>query len=236
MKPLTPLFMLLAACTTAQAQTNSDTAYRTLYKTYMTALGATSNLYSGSEYTAYYPSTSGTPFWNAEFHNGSISYEGIVYNDIAIAYDLVANEVLIRDAKLVVIKLDKSKIDWFTIAGHTFAYVRADTSSANSLPADIYDMAYDGRVKVFVKRKKQVSRNIGPDGKYPFMTYNAYFVYKGDRYYSVSKKNDLLKIFGDKGDAIKEFWKDLPLSYKNDPVQFIVRTADFFVHQQKINP
>lgn len=202
----------------------------------MNALGASANLYNGSAYTAYYPSTSGTPFWNADFHTGTIGYEGVVYNDIPIAYDLVSDEVLIKDARQVIIKLDAAKINFFSIAGHTFVRLKEDTASANTLPADVYDLIYNGSVKVYVKRKKQVARNIGPDGRYPFMTYDAYFVHKDNKYYPVSKKNDLLKLFKDKDDAIREFWKAQKLNYRDDPELTIIRTASYYDQAKRMTP
>lgn len=201
----------------------------------MRSLGASSNLYNGSEYTAHYPSTTGTPFWNPDFQTGTIGYEGVVYNDIPIAYDLVSNEVLIRDTRLQIIRLDNRKIDFFNIAGHTFVRVKEDTASANSLPVDIYDLVNDGPVKVYVKRKKQVARNIGPDGRYPFMIYNAYFIRKENMYHSISGRNDLLKVFRDKDDAIKDFWKSQKLNYRDDPEQFIIRTTQFYAQAKRTN-
>ena len=213
----------------AQDNKVPDTSAPPIYRSYMVAVGAGSNLYNGSEYTAYYASTTGTPFWDtAGFQKGTVSYEGVVYHGVPVAYDLVSNEVLIRDTRQVIIKLDPAKIDFFQVGKHLFIKFNGDFYSHNTLPVDIYDLLYNGNMKVYVKRKKQVSRNINADGRYAFINFNAYFVYKDSAYHSISGKNDLLKLFRDKDDAIKAFWKQNNLNYKKDPERMITQTVSYY--------
>lgn len=227
---MTGLFLFIISSSGSLAQAvNTDTATKAIYRSYMASVGASSNLYNGSEYTAYYPSTVGTPFWDtAGFQPGIVSYEGVLYRDVPIAYDLVSNEVLIRDPRQVIIKLDAAKIDFFQVRGHLFIRFNGDANSKNLLPVDIYDLVYNGIMKVYVRRKKQVARNINAEGRYAFMQYNAYFVYKDSMYHAISGRNDLLKLFRDKSDAVKAFWKENKLSFKNDPERTIVQTVNYY--------
>ena len=207
----------------------ADTTTGFLYKYYMTNVGSGSNLYNGTEYTAYYPSTIGTPFWDTlGFRNGIVSYEGVVYRGVPIAYDLVSNEIIIRDHRQVLIKLDPAKLDFFQVGGHLFIKFNGDELSQNTLPVDVYDLLHNGSMKVYVKRKKQVSRNFNSEGRYPFMSFNAYFVYKDSMYHSISGKNDLLKLFRDKSDFIKTYWKQQKLNYKTDPERMITQTVKYY--------
>ncbi|HYF29677.1 MAG TPA: hypothetical protein VD993_01010 [Chitinophagaceae bacterium] len=224
------IFLLSLIAASSHAQTGPiDSTADPVYKMYMTSVGGASNLFNGTEYTAYYPSTRGTPFWDtAGFKTGTLSYGGVVYKDIPIAYDLVSNEVLIRGYRQLVIKLDPARIDFFRVAGHLFVKFNGDANSRNLIPVDIYDMVYNGATKVYVKRRKQVARNIGEDGRYPFLTYNAFFVYKDGMYHDVSKRNDLLAIFKDKSDAIKTFWKQEKLNFKTGAERMIAETAAYY--------
>lgn len=223
------LFSFVFFDVSAQDIRTPDTTTRAMYRTYMAAVGSAANLYNGSEYTAYYPSAIGTPFWHtAGFQQGMISYEGILYKGIPIAYDLVSNEVLIRDQRQIVIKLDPAKIDFFHVSGHLFVKFNGDTASKNELPPDIYDLLYNGNMRVYVKRKKTVSRNINTEGRFPFMSFNAYFVYKDNAYHNISGRNDLLKLFRDKDDAIRSFWKQNNLNYRSDPEHTIAKTVEYY--------
>lgn len=222
-------FILFFLSLQAQNTIRNDTVSDAVYRSYMAAVGAGSNLYNGTEYTAYYASTRGTPFWDsAGFQNGIISYGGVVYRDVPLAYDIVSNEVLIRGPRQLVIKLDMAKIDYFQVAGHLFIKFTGDAGSKNLIPEDIYDLRYNDNIKVYVKRKKQVSRNIGEDGRFAFMNFNSFFVYKDNTYHQVSKKNDLLNIFRDKSDALRSFWKEQRLNFRSDPERMIVETAAWY--------
>jgi hypothetical protein len=223
------IFSFICSLSQAQEIKVSDTTTPAIYRSYMATVGAGTNLYNGSEYTAYYPSSAGTPFWDTlGFQKGTVGYEGIVYRSVPIAYDLVSNEVLIRDQKQVIIKLDPAKIDFFQVGNHVFIKFNGDDYSKNTLPVDIYDLLYNGSMKVYVKRKKTVSRNANAEGRFAILSYNAYFVYKDSAYYNISGKNDLLKLFRDKDDAIRTFWKQNKLSYKNDPERMITQTVNYY--------
>ena len=195
----------------------------------MAAVGGSANLYNGTEYTASYPFTTGSPFWDTSgFKSGIISYEGVVYKDIPISYDLVSNEVLIKGYQQLTIKLDASKINFFLINGHLFVRLNGEANTRNLLPADIYELSYNGNIKLYVKRKKQAERSFNPADPDRIVAYNAYFVQKDSLYHQVSSKNALLKLFRDKSDAIRTFWKENNLNFRTDPEKTIIQTITYY--------
>lgn len=232
-KRLAYLFALPLAFASSFAQVKpviaNDTAATLLHRTYMASVGGAANLYNGTEYTASYSQTTGTPFWNtAGFQTGIISYDGVVYKGIPIAYDLVSNEVIIKGYQQLTIKLDASRIDFFLISDHFFVRAKADANSRNMLPEDFYELLYNGPVKVYVKRKKQVERSFNAEDPYRFASYNAYFVYKDNLYHQVANRNSLLNLFRDRSDAIKDYWKQHNLNYKTDAEKTIVETVTYY--------
>ncbi|MGB8192152.1 MAG: hypothetical protein WCF67_09550 [Chitinophagaceae bacterium] len=209
----------------------SDTAANPVYKMYMSSIGGAANLFNGTEYTAVYPLTNGTPFWNsAGFQTGIISYEGVVYKDISIAYDLVTNEVIIKGHRQLITKLDASKINFFLLSDHLFVRLSGETESKNRLPEDFYDLVYNGPVKVYVKRKKQAERSFNAEDPYRFAAYNAYFIYKDSSYRQVMGKNALLDVFRDKSDAIRAFWKQGNLNFKAGLEDAVIQTAKYYAN------
>lgn len=207
----------------------SDTISNLLYKSYMASIGAGANLYNGTEYTASYTQVKGSPFWNDEgFVPGTISYNGVVYKDIPIAYDLVTNELVIKTPQQLSIKLDAAKVDFFLLSNHLFVRSRADEASKNMLPEDFYELLYNGNIKVFVKRKKQLERAFNAEDPYRIAMYSAYFIYKDDTYYQVSNKNTLLNLLRDKNDEIQKFWKEQNLNYRTDTEKTIVETVTYY--------
>lgn len=223
------LCTLLLAFNFSFSQSQPDTVPSSLYRSYMASIGAGANLYNGTEYTASYTQVKGSPFWNEEgFATGIISYNGVVYKDIPIAYDLVANEVIIKSPQQLTIKLDGARVDFFFVSNRLFVRAKPDEASKNMLPEDFYELLYNGNVKVFVKRKKQVERSFNAEDPYRIASYNAYFVYKDSMYYQVINRNSLLNLFRDKSDAIKEYWKQQNLNYRTDAEKTIVETVTYY--------
>jgi hypothetical protein len=221
--------MMLLAFNFSFAQSQPDTVPSPLYKSYMASIGAGANLYNGTEYTAVYPLTKGSPFWNdTGFETGIISYNGVVYKDIPIAYDLVSNEVIIKNYQQLTIKLDAARVDFFLVSNRLFVRAKAEEASKNMLPEDFYELLYNGKVKVFVKRKKQVERSFNVEDPYRFTLYSAYFIYKDSMYHQVTSRNSLLNLLRDKRDAITDYWKQHNLNYRTDAEKTIVETVTYY--------
>src|SRR5688572_1249798 len=67
-------------------------------KFYYDVMGEQSPLYNGREYVEYSGTIQdGHPFYNTtEFAKGSITYEGMVFNDAMMLYDIVKDKMIIR--------------------------------------------------------------------------------------------------------------------------------------------
>lgn len=223
------LYLPLLAFHGALAQSSPDTSTSPVYTAYMTSIGAGANLYNGTEYTASYPQVKGSPFWNETgFETGIISYNGVVYKSIPIAYDLVTNEVIIKTPQQLSIKLDAARIDYFLVANRLFVRSKPNDAYKNMLPEDFYELLHNGEVKLFAKRKKQVERSFNAEDPNRMAAYTAYFILKDGQYSPVTNKNALLKLLDDKADAIREYWKQQDLNYKTDAERTIVETVAYY--------
>lgn len=213
------------SCDTLQA----DTAIHRLYTSYMSTVGGASALFNGPEYTGSYPLTTGTAFWKTnDFQKGTICYEGALYTGIPMAYDLVSNEVVIKGYQQLSIKLQPNRIGYFLLSGHLFVNTKPDTAASNNLPADFYDLLYNGAIRLYVKRRKQVERSFHAEDPFVFTEYNLYFVYMGNRFYPVTSRRDLLHLFSDKNSEVKKFWKEKKLNFKKDTENAIVQTVMYY--------
>ncbi|HYE55186.1 MAG TPA: hypothetical protein VD996_10095 [Chitinophagaceae bacterium] len=227
MKSLLSAYLLLIVASSSLAQV--DSIANPVYKMYISAVGGAANLYNGTEYTAIYPSTKGSAFLHAAgFQTGTISYQGVLYKEVPIAYDLVSNEIVIKGFKGQFTKLSAGKIDSFMVDGRTFVRLKADENNKNRLPEDFYEILFNGKVKVYVKRKKQVERAFSAEEPYRFASYNAYFVYKDGLYKQVTGRNGLIDVFRDKDNAIKDFVKDNKFDFRNGLEEAIVKTANYY--------
>jgi hypothetical protein len=213
---------------------SGSTVPRPVYHHYLNEIGATARFYNGAEYDGAYPLVSGTPFWKEDgFQMGTLSYEGVVYFDVPLAFDLVQTALLTRGPQNQRWHLEKSKVDYFVLAGHTFINQPADTTSRNRLPEDIYDRLHNGDVKVFAKRSKVISRGFHAADRDSFSTRTAYFLYRNKTYYPISREKDLLTIFRTEREALKTFWKENKLTFKNEPESFLLKTIIFWSRLKK---
>src|SRR5687768_1130670 len=100
-------------------------------KFYYDAMGEQSPLYNGREYVEYSGTIQvGHPFYNTtEFSKGSITYEGMVFNDAMILYDIVKDKVIIRHFNQIFrIDLPVEKIQDFRVLDHHFIRLYPDST------------------------------------------------------------------------------------------------------------
>src|SRR6266513_6107437 len=66
---------------------------------YYQSLGEQSSLYNGSEYIEYaFTLQEGHPFFgSAAWVNGKIYFDGMIFHEVPILYDIVKDQVVIRD-------------------------------------------------------------------------------------------------------------------------------------------
>lgn len=232
---LFPIILLtLPSFSQSSIQDTSKPLFESLYKQYIVRVGGASNLYNGAEYEGSYPLVQGSPFWNnIDFQNGAICYGGIVYYDVPIAYELVRNEVLIKGFQQLTLRLDKQRIAFFNLAGHTFVHLAINTSLGYSPPDDFYDLLYDNVLQLYAKRVKRVERALRSENPDQIISTATYFLYKDKQYYPIAVAKDLLHIFPQEKNSIQSFWKERKLNFKADPEQVILQTISFWLQIKK---
>ena len=113
------------------AQTTGGDASRQ----YFDAAGDNAALYRGKALTTTFQSSEwlSHPYWDdEEFHEGEVSFRGVVYPHVKLRYDVVSHlvEVLTPRRGFVVLP-DQDKVDYFTMDGFRFVryndvFVRED--------------------------------------------------------------------------------------------------------------
>src|SRR5947207_11319671 len=95
-------------------------------------------------------------------------------------YNIINNDVIIKNYKDTSLLLEKNKISSFTFAGHYFIRVSADSSDAE-IKSGFYEVLYDGRTKLFAKRKKEITEKIALQySESSFTEHNDYYILKND--------------------------------------------------------
>ena len=202
-------------------------------QSYLKAVGNNTRLYNGSEYTMSYHGVTGSPFFASDsFQYGSVDYDGIKYNNVKMAYDLVGDELIIKAYHDLNLRLVTEKVNSFSFSNHEFVRIMPD-SSTSKLKTGFYEILYKGTVTVLAKRKKQVESAFKAEDPYKFSEYEYDYVKKGDIYYPVDSKNSLIDVFGDRKDEIKKYVRKNKIKLKKDRGDEIVKTAQYYVQLKK---
>jgi hypothetical protein len=196
----------------------------------MNSLGKSTHLYNGSEYIYANHGFSGHPFFESNsMQQGTIEYDGTVYENIPFSYDLVQDRVFITDSSMNFnIQLQNERVQFFSILGHTFIRLGSDSSLGNAPGTGFYDLLYDGKVRVLVRRTKILTQSFKAEEPMKYTGYNEYFIRTSSGYYRVDGRKSLFFVFRDEKDRTRKNFRKNHLNYRKDPEGAIVETARYY--------
>jgi hypothetical protein len=230
---ITALFCVITVLTISAQQSNQNDfrkqAIQNLIGLYYQSLDAQAEIYNAPLYERHIPAfTSGHPFFFADsFSVGSIGYNGLVYEDVPILYDIVRDELVTRSPKGFTIALIKPKVDSFFFAGHSFIKLNDDTSGMAT--QSYYERLYNGNIQFLVKRKKtvQVSSGVTALEKRIYVQ-DRYYLYRNGLFEQIKNKNSLLSALKDKRNALQQFIKQNNLKLKQNFEEDAVRVVAYY--------
>ena len=165
--------------------------------------------------------TKGHPFFLSDkLEPGSIFYDGSLYTDRQLSYNIFQDEVITLHFNNVFrFTLVKEKLQSFSFLGHTFVRIIPDSINSSIINTGFYDWLYDGKkVSVYAKRTKKVEDHIstGDLESYFIEQYHYYFKIN-DKFYAVNSKKSVIKLFpGDKR-QIQDALRKNKVKYRKDP-------------------
>ncbi|MEP6594860.1 MAG: hypothetical protein ABJA71_02890 [Ginsengibacter sp.] len=187
------------------------------------------HLYNGTEYIEDHPGIIGSPYWKSPLlQTGSIHYDGIFYPDIPLAYDIVKDELIIRNQQQLSIKLVPEKIDYFILFNQLFIHIAGDSINNAGFQPGVYNILNTGAVSVFAKRRKTSLRVLQPTDHYEFREQDTYFIRKDEKYYAIDSKSALFNALRDKNQQIKKFFQKNKFNFKKDLENTIIKTIDYY--------
>lgn len=223
----------MRAQTLVSNNTFLDSSVNHAIKVYTETIGGSARLYNGSQYKDYelHDYDTGHPyFYSDDWTIGSIHYDGQYSTNVYLLYNLTLEKVIIENPfDNSKIELIKDKIARFSMAGHDFVKLSADSSSQSAVRSGFYDVLYDGRVKVYAKRSKEIVQKIESGlEKKKFIERNKYFIYKNGSYFPVKSKSSVLRVFNDRKTGLKKQLVKNKMVFKENREFSISRLARFY--------
>lgn len=192
--------------------------------------GINSPVYHGYQYVPFILPATGNPFYPSnKWHQGTVDFEGKVYNHLFLLYDILKDQLVLQSAKNKYwILLSDKKVSRFTLDSLYFIkIVRNDSSDRNTPPSGYYERLINGEIKLFVKRKKTVVMPTSPGQSRSFDQENTYYIKKENTYYKVRTKHAVLKVLTDKKRAVRRYLRKNHI-YFQDRENAIIKAVAFY--------
>jgi hypothetical protein len=223
------LLLLLLIPPSTNAQNSFDSSFADAVSVYKKTMGENIHLFNGSEYVDYDHRISGNPFFGSlYFADGSIVYDDITYTDIQMIYDMLNDDVIIKNYNGAPLLLTKEKISSFNLGGHYFVTIITD-STVTGMKTGFYDVLYDGATKLLVKRKKEITEKIEMQSlESSFTQRDQYYIMKDTVYHPVHDKNAALKAMKDRKSELTKFIHQDKIKFRKDFETALLKTVAYY--------
>jgi len=212
-------------------QVSADTAVSYYYK----FTDQRSRLYNGKEFIPYDPRIEGHPFfYDRELLKGSVTYDGLLFENANMQYDLVKDELVIQHFdvffKLVLIS---EKVKDFKIADHY--YKRLVKDSINKLPfaTGFYDFLHQGNILLIARRTKRIDETVTDKINKKIVEHNYYYISRNATWYQVKNLKSLLATFGDRSREVRQDLRKNHLKFRKNREASIIRAVTFYDSTKK---
>ena len=156
------------------------------------------HILTGKEYKLRYPGAKNSQFFKGKHpESGMLAYDGVVFEDIEIQYDLFSQKVVILlDTKNYIkhVSIDSEKVSAFSIKGYDFRHIKRDSVMKDGF----YQVAFEEEYgSLFIKRRKD-KNDVSNDKNYTvkFVPVTRYFVKNLYGTFRVNSKKSFLKAYG----------------------------------------
>lgn len=232
---LTCLYFFLSASAKAQSAVDDSALYRKsisrAISIYHLAVAEQAGLFNGSQY-ANYPfhfAEDGFPYFkDPKAGRGSVTYDGILYENLHLQYDEVQEVVMMEDSARR-IQLLNQRISEFTVFDNLFIRIVKDSTTRPLIRTGFYNVLYAGRHTLLKKEEKIVREEVGRDEILHFIDVNRYYYVKNDNdWYSIKTKNGILNLFRDRKKELRQYIRKNNLSYKKDRDNMLIKVTAYY--------
>jgi len=216
-------FIVFACAIDVIAQQAADTVFRgqaikNLIQFYHQSIGFHAELYNGPQPEPYLTFTEGDPYFTTStFSSGTIRYNGLIYQEVPILYDLVRDELVIRHPNGDRFSVFMEKVDSFSFSGHYFIKLKIDSTTSPLTKSSFYEKLFSGRIMLLARNRKFIQEQSGTTSfERKIYERNQYYVLKDGKYYPVKNKKSLLAVLKDKRNELQQYIKKNNLEFRNN--------------------
>jgi len=195
--------------------------------------GKNLSLYTGKQYNDKFSQIGDHQFFMDDYwEQGSVVFDEQFYDSVYLKYDIFNDELLVEyfsdNGLAMTLMLQKTKVNGFSLQGHTFIRLQAD--SAATIKTGFYDQLFIGtNVSAYARRQKEIVRTSGSNTLHDdFVQKDKYFLQKNGIYYTVKKRSSVVRVLADHKKAVKQFIKSNNLYFQTERDRDITVVARYY--------
>lgn len=196
---------------------------------YYKAIAKGSRQYNGLENLSYPRYMIGSAYYRDSTYltNGSVDYDGIVYYDVPLLYDIYKDIVIsVLPDHISKYSFLTERVKSFDVYGGHFVRILSDTTN---LKTGFYDEAYHNKLRVLIRFEKSIqNRTSGLTIESYFEKSTGYYLKKDKIYYSANSQGAVFKILKDKKKQLKQYLRANKLKFRKDPERILVLLAAYY--------
>jgi hypothetical protein len=193
--------------------------------------GDQSRLFNGKLYRDYtIPLTAGHPYFHTDqFETGTIWYDGMVFEDIPVLYNIVSEEVITPHYnKVQWISLRNDKVSAFSFGRHYIVKIIADSASPD-ITTGFYQQLYGGKTAALKKRSKFLVEGISNNQLARTMrVVERRYLFHDGKWNRVSSLRSVLKLVDGHNAAIRQHLRSARIKYRKRPDEALSRIAAYY--------
>lgn len=196
-------------------------------------LGENTRLYNGIEFIDPFQRKviEGFPYFVMDdWQDGSIFYDGQLYENIPLLFDIYQSRVLVDHPKShAKIELITEKIKYFTISDKYFVHLESPS-------AGFYQELYGGETKVYALHYKTIQEKIGEKTMITeLVTKRRLYILRDGTYHTITSKKSALNVLKEHKSELNKLLGQEKISFKNDKEHALTRMGYYFdqLNEQK---
>lgn len=198
---------------------------------YHEASAVNAGIYNGPRYQRFggYVSKGHPYFITDTLSQGSVKYDGILYDSVKLLYDELLDQLITTDITgKYLVTLLKNKTDSFFLLDHAFVHLRGPEVKGK-IPEGYYVNVYSGKSDLFKKEVKIQKERVEAEGVIRSIDANtSYYVRVGNDYRSVVSSRSLMNAFGSDKKKVDDHLRKSNLKFSKQREAYIIEAVQFY--------
>lgn len=190
--------------------------FRAAVDSFLHKMVSETHVFDGPEYLPNRQTINGHAYFESDMPRaGSLQYEGIVYNDIFLLYDIYVGALIVQTDRKYQITLPVERIGGFSIGGHRFVNIVPDSAATGFPGKGLYELLYSGREELLARHRKTVQVTVATGESY-FREETTYYLKRGNRYDRISTQKSLFRLLNIHNGELRQISNKLKFSVRQD--------------------